>query len=50
VIDRSLADLLIVLLSPLLLIIALAVRLDSKEPLLFRQRRYDFNNELIEIH
>jgi len=29
---------------------ALAVRLDSKGPILFKQRRYGFNNELIEIY
>lgn len=48
--DRSLAALLIVLLSPVLLVTALAVRLDSKGPILFKQRRYGFNNELIEIY
>jgi len=48
--DRSLAAFLIVLLSPLLLLTALAVRLDSKGPILFKQRRYGFNNELIEVY
>lgn len=48
--DRSLAAILIVLLSPVLLATALAVRLDSKGPILFKQRRYGFNNELIEIY
>ena len=47
--DRSLAALLIVLPSPVLALTALAVRLDSKGPVLFKQRRYGFNNELIEI-
>jgi Undecaprenyl-phosphate glucose phosphotransferase len=47
--DRTLALLLIVLLSPVLLIAALAVRLDSQGPILFKQRRYGFNNELIEV-
>jgi lipopolysaccharide/colanic/teichoic acid biosynthesis glycosyltransferase len=28
---------------------ALAVKLDSRGPVLFRQRRYGFNNELIEV-
>jgi len=50
VMDRTLAALLIVLLSPLLLITALWVRLDSKGPVFFKQRRYGFNNELIEIY
>ncbi|WP_119388905.1 undecaprenyl-phosphate glucose phosphotransferase [Taklimakanibacter lacteus] len=48
--DRSLAALLIVLLAPVLAVTALAVRLDSKGPILFKQRRYGFNNELIEIY
>ena len=29
---------------------ALAIRLDSKGPALFRQKRYGFNNELIEVY
>ena len=29
---------------------ALAVKLDSKGPIFFKQRRYGFNNELIEIY
>jgi lipopolysaccharide/colanic/teichoic acid biosynthesis glycosyltransferase len=48
--DRTLALLLIVFLSPLLLATALAVRLDSKGPVVFKQRRYGFNNELIEVY
>jgi lipopolysaccharide/colanic/teichoic acid biosynthesis glycosyltransferase len=30
--------------------VALAVRLDSKGPALFKQKRYGFNNELIEVY
>lgn len=48
--DRSLAFLFIVLFSPILAVTALAVRLDSKGPILFKQRRYGFNNELIEVY
>lgn len=48
--DRSLALLFIVLSFPVLALTALAVRLDSKGPILFKQRRYGFNNELIEIY
>ena len=50
VLDRSLAALLIVLLSPVLLAGSLVVRLDSKGPILFKERRYGFNNALIEIY
>jgi Undecaprenyl-phosphate glucose phosphotransferase len=35
--------------SPLLVLIAIAVRLDSPGPVLFRQRRYGFNGEVIEV-
>ncbi len=30
-------------------LVALAIKLDSKGPVLFRQKRYGFNNELIEV-
>jgi len=46
--DRILAAILLVVLSPLLLAVALAVKLDSPGPALFRQRRYGFaNNEIV---
>jgi lipopolysaccharide/colanic/teichoic acid biosynthesis glycosyltransferase len=32
-----------------MLLVALAIRLDSKGPVLFKQKRYGFNNELIEV-
>jgi Undecaprenyl-phosphate glucose phosphotransferase len=47
--DKLLAALALVLLAPLLLATALAVKWDSKGPVLFRQRRFGFNNELVEI-
>jgi lipopolysaccharide/colanic/teichoic acid biosynthesis glycosyltransferase len=33
-----------------MLLVALAIKLDSKGPVFFKQRRYGFNNELIEIY
>ena len=42
--DRVLAIVLFVLFSPVLLIISVAIKLDSSGPLLFRQRRLGFNN------
>lgn len=48
--DRLLAALLLLLLSPLLLVIAIAIKLDSKGPVFFKQRRYGFNNELVEVY
>jgi Undecaprenyl-phosphate glucose phosphotransferase len=34
---------------PVMAIVALAIKLDSRGPVLFRQKRYGFNNELIEV-
>ena len=49
VFDRVVGALALVALSPIMLLTALAVKLDSKGPVLFRQKRYGFNNELIEV-
>jgi exopolysaccharide biosynthesis polyprenyl glycosylphosphotransferase len=48
--DRLVAAILIVLLSPVMLGVALAVRLTSKGPVLFRQKRHGFNNRLIDVY
>lgn len=37
------------LFAPLMLLTALAIKLDSRGPVLFRQRRYGFNNEVINV-
>jgi Undecaprenyl-phosphate glucose phosphotransferase len=50
VLDRIIALVAIVLLSPVMLATAVAVKLESKGPIIFRQRRYGFNNELIEVY
>ncbi len=47
--DRLLSGLALLALSPLLALIALAVKLDSRGPVLFRQTRHGFNNEKFEI-
>ena len=47
--DRVLGTLILIAIAPLLLAIALLIRLDSPGPVLFRQKRYGFNNELIEV-
>jgi len=47
--DRVLGALLLLLAAPVMALVALAVRLDSKGPIFFRQKRYGFNNELIEV-
>ena len=47
--DKLIALIAILLLSPILLGVAIAIRLESKGPILFRQSRYGFNNKLIEV-
>ena len=47
--DRVVGAILLVLVSPILILAAIAVKLDSKGPVIFRQRRYGFNNELVEV-
>jgi Undecaprenyl-phosphate glucose phosphotransferase len=48
--DKIVGSLMIICLSPILLATAIAVKLDSRGPAFFKQRRYGFNNELIEIY
>jgi hypothetical protein len=47
--DRVLAGLVLLLVAPLMLAIAAAIKLTSPGPALFRQKRFGFNNEVIEI-
>jgi Undecaprenyl-phosphate glucose phosphotransferase len=47
--DRFLAIVLLVVFGPLMLSIALLIVLDSRGPILFRQKRYGFNNSIIEV-
>ena len=49
VFDRVIASVAIVVLAPVMLAVAAAIRLESKGPVLFKQKRYGFNNELIEV-
>lgn len=48
--DKIIGSIALVLLSPLMLLIALAIKLESRGPVIFRQKRYGFNNELIEVY
>ena len=50
VFDKVVASLAVVALSPVMALVALAVKLDSPGPVIFRQKRHGFNNELIEIY
>ena len=47
--DKILAGLFVILLSPFFLIIAAAIKLDSPGPVFFKQRRFGYNNLLIEV-
>lgn len=47
--DRVLGLALLLMAAPVMALVALAVRLESKGPILFRQKRLGFNNELIEV-
>jgi Undecaprenyl-phosphate glucose phosphotransferase len=48
--DKVLSAILLVLAAPIMALTALAIRLDSKGPVLFKQKRFGFNNELIEVY
>ena len=40
----------IVLFSPVMLATAIAIKLDSRGPVIFKQKRHGFNNEIIEVY
>jgi Undecaprenyl-phosphate glucose phosphotransferase len=47
--DKMVGAAALLALSPILMATAIAIKLDSRGPVLFRQKRYGFNNELIEV-
>ena len=47
--DRAIALVAIIVLSPIMLAVALAVKYESKGPAVFKQKRFGYNNELIEV-
>jgi Undecaprenyl-phosphate glucose phosphotransferase len=47
--DKIVGGAALLALSPVMAITALAIRLDSRGPIFFKQKRYGFNNELIEV-
>jgi exopolysaccharide biosynthesis polyprenyl glycosylphosphotransferase len=49
VMDRTCASMLLLLIAPLLLLIALLVKLTSPGPVLFRQQRFGLNNRKFEV-
>ncbi|GLQ07939.1 undecaprenyl-phosphate glucose phosphotransferase [Sneathiella chinensis] len=48
--DRILGTLLLILSVPVLLAIAIAIKLESKGPVLFKQKRFGYNNQIFEIY
>ena len=48
--DKTVGSLALICAAPIMLLVAIAIKLDSKGPVLFKQKRYGFNNELIEIY
>ena len=48
--DKIVGSLALVCALPIMAIVAIAIKLESRGPVLFKQKRYGFNNELIEIY
>jgi Undecaprenyl-phosphate glucose phosphotransferase len=47
--DRVAGALILLLAAPVMALIAIAIKLDSPGPILFRQKRFGFNNEQIDV-
>ena len=47
--DRIVGALALLALSPLLALVAIAIKLDSRGPVFFKQKRFGFNNERIDV-
>jgi Undecaprenyl-phosphate glucose phosphotransferase len=48
--DKIVGSLALVCALPIMAIVAIVIKLDSRGPVFFKQKRYGFNNELIEIY
>ena len=48
--DKIVGGLILLCALPVMALIALAIKLDSRGPVLFKQKRYGFNNDLIEVY
>ncbi len=48
--DRIIGALALICLAPVMLLVAIAIKLESRGPVFFKQKRYGFNNELIEVY
>lgn len=47
--DKVVGTLALIALSPVMLATAIAIKLDTKGPVFFRQKRYGFNNETVDV-
>ena len=48
--DYTLAPLILLIIAPFLLLIALAIKLDTPGPVIFRQKRLGFNNQVFDVY
>ncbi len=48
--DKIIGSILLILTLPILAVVAIAIKLDSRGPVLFKQKRYGFNNDLVEVY
>jgi Undecaprenyl-phosphate glucose phosphotransferase len=48
--DRIIGGLILIAATPLMALVALAIKLDSRGPVFFKQHRHGFNNESIEVY
>lgn len=48
--DKMLSVLILILILPVILFIAVLIKLESRGPVFFRQKRYGFNNQLFEVY
>jgi Undecaprenyl-phosphate glucose phosphotransferase len=48
--DHIIGSIALICLSPVMLVVAIAIKLESRGPVFFKQKRYGFNNELIEVY
>ncbi len=48
--DRVLAALILIFISPLMVVVAVLIKLDSRGPVLFHQKRFGFNKEVFTVY
>jgi len=48
--DKIVGTVLLIAALPIILLAAIAIKLESRGPVFFKQKRYGFNNELIEVY